>query len=74
MTKVDVNIREWEQKEKERSAAEAARIDTAALKYSGGGQIDCVNGNNQLNLLRERNDDADYTRTLRPTAERLQVT
>jgi hypothetical protein len=29
-----------------------------------GCQTDCVNGNNQLTLLRERIDDAAYTRTL----------
>ena len=34
-------------------------------------QIDCVNGNNQLNLIRERNDYADYPGTLRRTLERL---
>ncbi len=37
----------------------------------GGCQTDCVNGNNQLTLFRERIDDADYTRTLRRTAQRL---
>lgn len=34
-------------------------------------QIDCVNGNNQLNLIQERIDYADYPGTLRPTTQRL---
>jgi hypothetical protein len=39
-----------------------------------GCQKDCVNGNNQFTLFRERNNDADYTRTLRRTTQGLRVT
>lgn len=41
------------------------------LWKEGGCQTDCVNGNNQLTLFRERIDDADYTGTLKRTAQRL---
>jgi len=44
------------------------------LRLRRGYQKDCVNGNNQFTLFRERNDDANYTRTFRRTVERLPVT
>jgi hypothetical protein len=45
-----------------------------ALTVTGRCQEDCVNGNNQLHVIPERNDYADYSRTLRRTTERLQIT
>src|SRR5207253_4488715 len=48
--------------------------DNAQYQKTWECQIDCVNGINRCKLsLAERNDDADYTRTLRRTAQRLQV-
>jgi hypothetical protein len=44
----------------------------ARMLLAGGYQIDCVNGITECKLqLAERNHDADYTRTLRRTAQRL---
>ena len=36
-----------------------------SIQVARGYQIDCVNGNNQLNLMHERTDYADYPRTPR---------